>query len=90
MGFVVDKVTLGQVFSEYFGFLCRFSFHRLLHIHHHLSSWAGTIYQLVADVPSGLSLTPLQEKKKQKKTKKKLIGWLVGWLVSDNGSIHEM
>jgi hypothetical protein len=21
MGFVVDKVTLGQVFSEYFGFL---------------------------------------------------------------------
>jgi hypothetical protein len=22
VGFVVDKVALGQVFSEYFGFLC--------------------------------------------------------------------
>jgi hypothetical protein len=27
MGFVVDKVALGQVFSEYFGFPCQFSFH---------------------------------------------------------------
>jgi hypothetical protein len=35
MGFVVDKVTLGQVFSEYFGFPCQFSFHQLLHVHHH-------------------------------------------------------
>jgi hypothetical protein len=34
-GFVVDKMALGQVFSEYFGFPCQFSFHRLLHIHHH-------------------------------------------------------
>jgi hypothetical protein len=33
VGFVVDKVTLGQVFSEYFGFPCQFGFHRLLHIH---------------------------------------------------------
>jgi hypothetical protein len=57
VGFVVDKVALGQVFSEYFGFPCKFSFHRLLHIHH-LSSGAGTIGQLVADVGSGLSLTP--------------------------------
>jgi hypothetical protein len=61
VGFVVDKVALGQVFSEYFGFLCQFSFHRLLHIHH-LSSGAGTIGQILADVPSGLSLTPPQEK----------------------------
>jgi hypothetical protein len=30
----------------------------LLHTHH-LSFWAGRIGQLVADVPSGLSLTPL-------------------------------
>jgi hypothetical protein len=30
VGFVVDKVALGQVFSEYFGFHCQFSFHRLL------------------------------------------------------------
>jgi hypothetical protein len=25
VGFVVDKVALGQVFSEYFGFLCQSS-----------------------------------------------------------------
>jgi hypothetical protein len=61
VGFVVDKVALGQVFSEYFGFPFQFSFHRLLHIHH-LSFGAGTIGQLVADVPSGLSLTQPQEK----------------------------
>jgi hypothetical protein len=36
VGFVVDKVALGQVFSEYFGLPCQFSFHRLLHIHHRL------------------------------------------------------
>jgi hypothetical protein len=35
VGFVVDKVALGQVFSEYFGFPCQFSFHLLLHTHHH-------------------------------------------------------
>jgi hypothetical protein len=62
---VVDKVAVWQIFSEYFGFLCQFSFHRLLHIHyHHLSSGTGTIGQLVADVTSGLSLTPPQETKK--------------------------
>jgi hypothetical protein len=27
MGFVVDKVALGQVFSEYCGFPCQFEFH---------------------------------------------------------------
>jgi hypothetical protein len=57
VGFVVDKVALGQVFSEYFSFLCQFSFHLLLHIHR-LSSGAGTIGQLVADVPNGHSFTP--------------------------------
>jgi hypothetical protein len=55
----MDKVALGQVFSEYFVFPCQFSFHRLLHTHR-LSSGAGTIGQLVADVPSGLSLTTLR------------------------------
>jgi hypothetical protein len=64
VGFVVDKVALGQVVSEYFGFICQFSFHRLLHIHHH-PSCGGTIGQLVADVPSGHPLTPLQETKKK-------------------------
>jgi hypothetical protein len=66
VGFVVDKVVLGQVISEYFGFPYQFSFHRLLHTHH-LSSGAGTTGQLLADVPSGLSLTPRQETKKKAK-----------------------
>jgi hypothetical protein len=64
----MDKVTLGQVFSEYFGFPCQFSFHRLLHAHHHhhhLSSGASTIGQTMADVPSGLGLTPPQETHKK-------------------------
>jgi hypothetical protein len=34
--FVVDKVALGQVFSEYFGFPCQSSFHQFLHRHNHL------------------------------------------------------
>jgi hypothetical protein len=63
VGFVVDKVALGQVSSEYSGFPCQFPFHRLLH--NHLSFGAGTIGQLVTDVPSGLSLTLPQETKKK-------------------------
>jgi hypothetical protein len=45
LGFVVDKVAPWQVSSEYFRFRCQFSFHRLLHTHHHQSSVAGTIGQ---------------------------------------------
>jgi hypothetical protein len=60
VGFVMDKVALGHVFSEDFGFPCQFSFHRLFYIHH-LSLGAGTIGQIVTDVPSRLSLTPPQE-----------------------------
>jgi hypothetical protein len=45
VGFVVEKVVLGQVFSEYFGFPCQSSFHQLLHNHHHLSSGACIIGQ---------------------------------------------
>jgi hypothetical protein len=45
VGFVVDKVALGQIFSEYFGFPCHSLFHQLLHNHHHISSGAGTIGQ---------------------------------------------
>jgi hypothetical protein len=33
VGFVLDRVTLGQVLSGYFGLPCKFSFHQLLHIH---------------------------------------------------------
>jgi hypothetical protein len=35
VGFVVKKVELGQVFSEYFGFPCQSSFHQILHPHNH-------------------------------------------------------
>jgi hypothetical protein len=45
VGFVVDKVALVKVFSEYFGFPCQFSFHQLLHNHHQLSSGACAIGQ---------------------------------------------
>jgi hypothetical protein len=45
VGFVVDKVALGQVFSQYFGFPCQSSFRQLLHNHPHLSSGACTIGQ---------------------------------------------
>jgi hypothetical protein len=33
VGFVVDKVALGQVFFEYFGFPCQSSFQQILHHH---------------------------------------------------------
>jgi hypothetical protein len=57
--FVVDRVALGQVFSEYFCFPCH-SFHRLFYTHDHhprLVHWTN----IVAAVPSGLnlSLSPL-------------------------------
>jgi hypothetical protein len=35
MGFVVDKVALGQIFSEYFGFSCQSSVYQILHHHNH-------------------------------------------------------
>jgi hypothetical protein len=48
-----------QIFSEYFGFTYQISFHRLLHTHHHLSSFGnGILGQIVTDVTSGLSLAP--------------------------------
>jgi hypothetical protein len=65
VGFVVDKVALGQVFSEYLCFPCQSSFHRLLHNHHHLSSEAGTIGQTVAAVPSEICPTPKAIRKKK-------------------------
>jgi hypothetical protein len=60
--FVVDRVALGQVFSECFGFPCQFSFHQLLHNHPHLSSGAGTIGQKWPQ-HKGLRPTPLALKK---------------------------
>jgi hypothetical protein len=57
VGFVVDKVALGQVFSEYFGFPCQSSVHQLLHNHPHLSG-AGTVGQKLPQY-KGLSPTIL-------------------------------
>jgi hypothetical protein len=51
------KVALGLIIY----FPCQFSSHRFLHTHHHLSSEAGTIGQIVTEVPSGLSLTHPKE-----------------------------
>jgi hypothetical protein len=65
VGFVVNKMALGKIFTQYFLFPNQFLFQRLLHIHH-LSFGAGTIGQLVADVPSGFRVIPLQETKKKK------------------------
>jgi hypothetical protein len=45
VGFMVDKVALGQAFSEYFGFPCQSAFHQFLHNHPRLLSGAGTIGQ---------------------------------------------
>jgi hypothetical protein len=55
--FVVNAGPPGQEFAEPFRFSYKFSFHRLLHIHHHPSSGAGTVGQTVAHVPRALSLT---------------------------------
>jgi hypothetical protein len=57
VGFVMDNAALGKVFCKYFGFPCQFSLNYLLRTHR-LSSGAATTGQTVADVPSGLSLTP--------------------------------
>jgi hypothetical protein len=35
VGFVVNKVALGRVLFEYFGFPCQSSFHQILHHHNH-------------------------------------------------------
>jgi hypothetical protein len=35
VGFVVDKVALGQIFSEYFVFPSQSSFHQIIHHHNH-------------------------------------------------------
>jgi hypothetical protein len=45
VGFVVDKLALGQVFSKYFGFPCQLSFHQILHPHNHPGQvqWARSV-----------------------------------------------
>jgi hypothetical protein len=62
MGIVVEKVAVRQVFSYYFGFLCQFSFRRLLY-NHHLPPGVGELGQLVTDMPSELIVTLTPPKK---------------------------
>jgi hypothetical protein len=50
VGFVVDRVSLGQVFSDYFGISCQCSFHHVLHPHNHPGRYSRPE---MADVPSG-------------------------------------
>jgi hypothetical protein len=45
VGFLVDKVALGQIFSKYLNFPCYFSFHQMLHFSR-LSSGMCTIGHL--------------------------------------------
>jgi hypothetical protein len=61
VGFIVNKMVLGQVFSKYYGLPCQFSSHQMLHTH--LSSGAGIKGQVVADVQSGITLTPSPQNK---------------------------
>jgi hypothetical protein len=57
-GFVVDKEALWQVFFEYFGFPCQ-EFRLLLQTRHEpSSSGAGTIGQIMTDVPIGFGSIP--------------------------------
>jgi hypothetical protein len=62
VGFVVNKAEPGQVFSEYFGFLCQ-AFHRLLHTHLSLTG-AGSVGHLVASVDSVSPHLTARRKKK--------------------------
>jgi hypothetical protein len=52
--FVVDKVALGQVFSEYFGFPCQISFHQLLQKSSSSIMWGLYNRPEVAAVPRDL------------------------------------
>jgi hypothetical protein len=67
VGFVVEKETLEQIFSEYFGFRCQ-AFYRLPHTQHNSSSssssGADIIGHLVALVI--VDLVPLWPKKHRK------------------------
>jgi hypothetical protein len=57
VGFVVDKVVLRHVLSEYSGFRCQ-AFHRLLHTHHHQSTGDGTIEVIASVIMGSIKLQP--------------------------------
>jgi hypothetical protein len=61
--FVVDKVALGQVFSEYFGFPCQSSFHQISPQSPSPIIWGWYNRPVVAAVPK---VPPHKLKKKNK------------------------
>jgi hypothetical protein len=65
VGFVVDKVALGQIFSEYFGFPCHLHSTKFSIITNTRGRYSRPV---VADVPSGPSMdsTPHNAKLKKK------------------------
>jgi hypothetical protein len=50
VGFVVDKVTLRLLFSEYVGVLCKFLFHHLFHVHYLCYHWCYIISKVCSVV----------------------------------------
>jgi hypothetical protein len=64
--FVVDKVVVGQVFSEYFSFPCQSSFHQLLQKSSSYIIWGLYNRPEVAAVSRGL-VHPTNNKKIIKK-----------------------
>jgi hypothetical protein len=50
--FVVDKVAVGQVFSEYFGFFCQSSFHQIFHPQNH----PGKVLKPAGSVPIAVAM----------------------------------
>jgi hypothetical protein len=58
VGFVVDKVALGQVLSEYFGFPYQSSFQQIAPQSSSSIIWGLYNRPEVAAVPNGLSSTP--------------------------------
>jgi hypothetical protein len=87
VGFVLDKVALGQVFSEHFGFPCQSSFQQKLHNQPHLSSGAGTIGQKWPQY-KGLSPTPLAIKKGIKKLQGKTLKYEYGGQMKEGEHLH--
>jgi hypothetical protein len=59
--FVVDKLALGQVFSEYFGFPCQSSFHQLLQKSSSSIIWGLYNRSEVAAVPRDLDSKGLEQ-----------------------------
>jgi hypothetical protein len=60
--FVVEKVALGQVFSEYFGFPCQSSFHQLLQKSSSSIIWGLYKWPDVAAVPRDLDTYGLEQR----------------------------